>query len=208
MAIGVKGRANVDAVPGESARQRLFDAAVVAFAEKGFHGTTTRDIATAAQMSPAALYVHHRSKEDLLHAISLAGHQQVLALCRDAVTACEAPVDQLQQFVGDFTRHHAVNHTMARIVNYELGSLTPEHRVEILEVRAEMNALMRDLVQRGADSGEFDVVAPAMTAAALLSLGIDVARWYDQRGGWSPDQVAEHYRILALRMVGAAPDPT
>lgn len=203
MAIGVNGRSASDAGPGESARQRLFDAAVESFAEKGFHGTTTRDIATAAQMSPAALYVHHRSKEDLLHQISLAGHLQVLRLCQSAIAAHPAPIDQLQALVTDFVRHHALNHTMARIVNYELSSLTAEHHVEIMDLRDQTDALMRDLVQRGADEGVFDVVSTSMTSAALLSLGIDIARWYDDRGGWTPDQVAEHYRVLALRMVGA-----
>ena len=50
---------------GEATRARLVEAAIAAFAEKGFHGTTTRDIAAAAGMTPAALYVHHRSSEDL-----------------------------------------------------------------------------------------------------------------------------------------------
>jgi AcrR family transcriptional regulator len=39
----------------EATRARLVEAAIAAFAEKGFHGTTTRDIAAAAGMSPAAL---------------------------------------------------------------------------------------------------------------------------------------------------------
>ena len=43
-----------------------------------------------------------------------------------------------------------------------------------------------------------------MTATALLSLGIDVARWYRDDAGWTPEQVAAHYRDLALRMAGAA----
>jgi hypothetical protein len=38
----------------------------------------------------------------------------------------------------------------------------------------------------------------------VLSLGIDVARWFRDEGRWSPEQVAEHYRQLALRMVGVA----
>ncbi len=46
----------------DSARVRLREAAIEAFARKGFHGTTTRDISTAAGMSPAALYVHYPSK--------------------------------------------------------------------------------------------------------------------------------------------------
>ena len=59
----------------ESTRDRLLAAAIEAFAAKGLHGTTTRDIAAGAGMSPAALYVHHRSKEELLFLISRAGHE-------------------------------------------------------------------------------------------------------------------------------------
>jgi hypothetical protein len=43
-----------------------------------------------------------------------------------------------------------------------------------------------------------------MTALAVLSLGIDVARWFRDEGRWTPDQVAVHYRLLALRMAGVA----
>ena len=81
---GVPRRAAGEGVEAD-ARTRLLAAAVAAFAAKGFHGTTTRDISTAAGMSPAALYVHHRSKEELLHQISLAGHERTLALVHRGV---------------------------------------------------------------------------------------------------------------------------
>lgn len=185
------------------ARSRLFNAAVESFAAKGFHGTTTRDIAAAAGMSPAAVYVHHRSKEELLHAISRAGHEQVLALVEAAVASSDDPVEALQRLVVDFAHHHAVHHTVARIVNYELASLSPEHLAEIMVMRRRMDSLVRDLVARGVEAGVFRTPSPSMTASALLSLGIDIARWYDESGGWTPEQVAEHHGLLALRMVGA-----
>ncbi len=63
---------------------------------------------------------------------------------------------------------------------------------------------MRDLLRRGVRRRAYFVTDdPAVTATALLSLGIDVSRWY-AAGGWSPDQVADHYAELALRMVGAS----
>ena len=62
--------------PVVDARTRLARAAVDAFATKGFHGTTTRDISIAAGMSPAALYVHHRSKEELLFLIAISKLQK------------------------------------------------------------------------------------------------------------------------------------
>ena len=203
MAIGVNARSSLSGAAGD-AKGRLFDAALHAFATQGFQGTTTRDISSAAQMSPAALYVHYRSKEELLHVISLSGHRDVLALCRAAVAAHSDPLRQLERLAVDFARFHALNHTMARIVNFELASLTPEHRAEVMALRSAMDALVRDVLRRGCEAGVFQVEHHAMTAGSLLSLGIDISRWYDENRGWTPDQVAEHHRVLALRMVGAA----
>ncbi|MGN6334172.1 MAG: TetR family transcriptional regulator [Motilibacteraceae bacterium] len=189
------------ALPG--ARERLVAAAVEAFAAKGFHGTTTRDIAAAAGVSPAALYVHHRSKEDLLHEISREGHLRTLALVREAAATSPDPVEQLRAVVRAFTAHHARNHTSARIVTYELSALSPEHLREISAIRRQIDAEVRQVVERGVAAGAFGTTNPRMTTLALLSLGVDAARWYRDEGEWSPEDVAEHYVELAMRIVGA-----
>ena len=190
--------------PPTDARTRLARAAVDAFAARGFHGTTTRDISAAAGMSPAALYVHHRSKEGLLFELAHAGHLRVLELVRASVARSDDPVTQLGDLVEDFVRDHAVAHTGARVINYELAALSEEHRAEILAVRHEIDLVLRDVVERGVAAGVFRTPDPHMTSLAILSLGIDVARWYRDEGRWTPDEVAAHYRLLALRMVGAA----
>lgn len=184
------------------ARDRLVAAAVEAFAAKGFHGTTTRDIASAAGMSPAALYVHHRSKEDLLYLISRSGHKATLQLVEEGVAGSPDPVEQLVAVVRAFTIHHARGHTRARIVNYDLAALSPEHLEEIAGIRREIEGQVRRVVESGVESGVFRTPSPRMTALALLSLGIDVARWYRDEGEWSPEDIADHYCELALRMVG------
>lgn len=189
--------------PPPDARTRLARAAIDAFATRGFHGTTTRDISTAAGMSPAALYVHHRSKEELLFELAHVGHVRVLELVRGSVARSEDPVTQLGDLVEDFVRDHAVAHTGARVINYELAALSEEHRAEILAVRHDIDVVLRDVVESGVETGAFTTPDPHMTSLAILSLGIDVARWYRDEGSWTPDQVAAHYRLLALRMVGA-----
>lgn len=187
--------------PRGDARDRLLHAAVEAFAARGFHGTTTRDIAAAAGMSPAALYVHHRSKEELLHRISRVGHEQTLALCEAAIAASTDPVAQLARLVEDYVRWHAVHHTTARILNYELGALSPAHRAEIDRLRSAIDALVRGVLERGVAAGVLATPDPAMTATAVLSLGIDVARWYREGRSWGPTDLALHYRGLVLAMV-------
>ncbi|RLV47764.1 TetR/AcrR family transcriptional regulator [Nocardioides mangrovicus] len=196
-----------DASRGEVTRARLLAAATTAFAEKGFHGTTTRDIAQAAGMSPAALYVHHRSKEELLHLISREGHLTTLRLVREAVASTEDPALALRRLVHDFAIHHAEGHTGARIVNQELAALSPEHLVEIRGIRDEIDSEVRRLVDRGVAAGRFDVADSRLAAAALLSLGIDLARWYREDVRWSPEQIAERYAEMALRLVGSAAGP-
>lgn len=187
---------------GDLTRARLLEAAVQAFGAKGFHGTTTRDIAAAAGMSPAAVYVHHRSKEELLHVISRDGHQTTLDLVRRA-GATGTPTERLTAIARDFGRHHAQGHTWARIVNYELEALSPEHREEIRGLRIAIEQELRAVIEDGIAAGEFDVPDVGMATNAVLSLGIDIARWYRDDGRWSPDDVGEHMALLARRVVGA-----
>ncbi len=187
----------------DGARGRLVAAAIEAFAAKGFHGTTTRDIASAAGMSPAALYVHHKSKEDLLYLISRAGHESTLQLVRESVATSTHPVEQLMAIVENFTAWHARGHTRARIVNYELSALSPEHLQEIAGLRRAIEQEVREVVETGVASGAFTTPDPRMTSLALLSLGVDVARWYRDEGDWTPEDIAAHYCELALRIVGA-----
>ncbi|MFF0636933.1 TetR family transcriptional regulator [Nocardia sp. NPDC004151] len=187
----------------DETRARLLDAAIVAFAERGFHGSTTRDITSIAGLSTAAIYVHHRSKEELLYQVSRAGHENTLARLRGALSTSDDPVEQLVAVMRDFAIDHARGHTGARVVNYELAALSPEHQGEIKDVRRVIDAEMRQLIERGVAAGVFDNPNPRMAAVALLSLGIDLARWYRDDGPLSPEEIGDYYVDLALRIVGA-----
>ncbi|MFI8423066.1 TetR/AcrR family transcriptional regulator [Streptomyces sp. NPDC085479] len=188
-------------VAPEAAR-RLLVAAVEAFAERGYHATTTRDIAGRAGMSPAALYIHYKTKEELLHRISRIGHDRALEILRAAELRDGAPSDRLADAVRSFVRWHAERHTTARVVQYELDALGPEHRTEIVELRRETEATVRRIIEEGVAAGEFDVADPSGTTVAVLSLCIDVARWFNVQGRRTPDEVGAFYADLVLRMVG------
>ncbi|MGP3984741.1 TetR/AcrR family transcriptional regulator [Streptomyces sp. KR80] len=185
------------------AARRLVIAAVQAFAERGYHATTTRDIAGRAGMSPAALYIHYRTKEELLFQISSVGHQLSLATLREAAAGEGGPAERLAAAVRSFVRWHAQHHTTARVVQYELGALGPEHYAEIRALRREVDGAMRSIIQDGVAAGDFDVPDVPGTTLAVLSLCIDVARWFKAEGRRTPDEVGDLYADLVLRMVGA-----
>ncbi|MFD0342766.1 TetR/AcrR family transcriptional regulator [Streptomyces sp. NPDC127117] len=189
-------------VTPEAAR-RLLVAAVDAFAERGYHATTTRDIAGRAGMSPAALYIHYKTKEELLHRISRIGHDRALFVLEAAADGGGTAAERLAEAVRSFVRWHAERHTTARVVQYELDALGEEHRTEIVELRRRSDAVVRRIIGEGVRAGEFDVPDVPGTTLAVLSLCIDVARWFNEQGSRTPDEVGELYAGLVLRMVGA-----
>ncbi|MGW0614847.1 TetR/AcrR family transcriptional regulator [Streptomyces sp. NPDC002788] len=186
------------------AARRLLIAAVEAFAERGYHATTTRDIAGRAGMSPAALYIHYKTKEELLHRISRIGHEKALEILRTASRREGSATDRLADAVSSFVRWHAGGRTTARVVQYELDSLGPDARAEILALRRLVDAEVRGIIEEGVRSGEFEVIDVHGTTLAVLSLCIDVARWFNVDGPRTPEEVGELYADLVLRMVGAA----
>ncbi|WP_165984382.1 TetR/AcrR family transcriptional regulator [Streptomyces sp. YIM 98790] len=199
-----QGADELAASAGHETAGRLLLAAVEAFAERGFHATTTRDIAQRAGMSPAALYIHYRTKEELLYQISVFGHQRAIRVLGDAARHGITAADRLAAAISAFARWHAEHHTRARVVQYELSALGEEHYAEILTLRRRAGDIIRDILEQGTAAGEFRVTDVRGTARAMMSLCIDVARWFDPSGSDSPEQLGRLYAGLALRMAGAA----
>ena len=73
---------SVRASEQEDARARLIDAAIKLFAEKGYEGTSVRDLATAAGVNVAAVSYHFGSKDELYH---------------EALRACLAPCGEMRE---------------------------------------------------------------------------------------------------------------
>jgi AcrR family transcriptional regulator len=186
----------------ESSRLLLLSA-LDAFLARGFHAATTREIAERAGMSPAAVYVHWKAKHDLLFEISRIGHRAVLDVVEQALE--QAPGDpevRVHSFVSAFATWHAENHALARVIQYEFKKLPRRQFRQIVEIRARFEELMRDELDGGVAAGVFDVTDLDGTTLAVLSLCIDLARWYEPSPEHSSAQaIGELYAGLVLRML-------
>ena len=202
MSISVRASAGA-AEPSSATAHRLLEAAAEAFADRGFHATTTRDIASRAGLSPAGVYVHFASKEELLYQLSREGHEVARDLLVAAADAAASPTEALRAIMGTFSRWHAEHFRVARIVQYEFGNLTPEHRDAVLGLRKQIDAVVRDVVTAGVASGEFHVEDVPDTTLALMSMAVDVARWYDPEIKRTPEAIGDAYADLGIRLVTA-----
>lgn len=180
----------------------LLTSAVRCFAANGYHATTTRDIAAGVGLSPAALYVHFPSKELVLFEIMRTAHERALAYVKDpSVDEAASAAERLAAIVSRHTTWHARYHVAARVSQYELAGLTPGHYDEIIQVRHQTNDVFRATVEQGMAEGAFAPGDVNRLVRGMLSLSIDLVRWYRLDGPDSPEQLGDFYAGLALRMV-------
>src|ERR1700722_12151714 len=139
---------------GQRTRQAILDAALQVFAEKGYFGSSLRDIATAVGVRESALYNYFPSKEALFEALILAD-QQSKAECLSAVMA--DPITDvrvtLTRFVVLALEQFATPHQqqLFRILMSDGIRLARDSRINLFERmsggQARLHELMRQLVQ-------------------------------------------------------------
>jgi AcrR family transcriptional regulator len=200
--VGAQSAALWAGIESESSR-RILLAALAAFAQHGFQAATTREISEGAGMSPAAIYVHYKAKSDLLYEISRIGHQSVLDEVEGALRDAPAdPEQRVRSFVAAFAKWHADHHVVARVIQYELKSLPRAQLRRIALVRNRFEELLGAELRAGVDAGAFDIPELEATTLAILSLGIDLARWYHPSADHkTSDEVGRLYADLVARMI-------
>jgi AcrR family transcriptional regulator len=189
-----------DVTPDSS--RRLLLAALDAFATLGFAGATTREIAARAHMSPAAVYVHYEAKLDLLQDILEVAYEALLDAVTDAVDGVEGAGRRLRVIGEALAAWHACNHTLARVAHAELQALPEDRAATVDRQRRRLDALVRAELRRGIAEDGFSVPDMRGTTLAILSLGIDLSRWYSPRQrGLGVEELAKLHGELVVRMV-------
>lgn len=189
--------------PQTPSRQRLLVVALGCFAERGFHGTSVRDLARALGIQPASVYSLVSSKEHLLAELVTLGHSAHAAAVEQAVERSgPRSADRLTAFMHAHVEVHARWPMLAVVSNNELPSLPVDLAQPGLVLRRRVSHLLQEIVQQGARDGEFDVPDTVLVVAALGAMGMRVAAWFDGDER-EIERVASVYATLALRLVSA-----
>jgi TetR/AcrR family transcriptional regulator len=109
---------------------RILRAAERAFARRGLAGTRVREIAQAAGVNPATLYLYFPSKQALYQAVLDRGFRPVIEWVEsfDASPSAAERRSALERLVGDVLRHLAGRPYLSRLVYHEAisgGELLP-----------------------------------------------------------------------------------
>ena len=183
--------------------RRILLAAATAFAERGFHATTTRDIAAQAGLSPAALYVYFRSKEEVLHQIVASTLDFTVEVVATEANRPGSPADRLSGLVQVLTVWTTYNSQVGHVVLYQTSALSPEHLTDITAKQRRVSQLVRQVIVDGISTRDFDIDDPGAAAIAILSLCLDVPRWYHPGHRLTPQKLGDFNAAAALRIAGA-----
>ncbi len=187
----------------EGTAGRILGEALRLFAEKGFAGTSIRDLANACGIRSASLYSHFPTKEHMLAELARIGHEEHHArLSAAASSSGPDPAARLRAVVRAHVLAHAQYPLLAIVADNELHALSPELAAPITALRDAGRRLLLTILDDGLSRGVFDVPDSYLALTAISGMGMRVANWYGPDAPYTPDHVADSYAEFALRLAG------
>lgn len=191
--------------PGEDvARDSILLAAYDAFAERGFHGTTIREISRGCGLSVPGIYHHFPSKEAILATAVRRTMDDLIEVVAASVERERTPLEKLDAFVRTYVLYHTERQIESFVANAELRGLSEGQRAEIVGKRDDLEAMLRTIVTSGMNAGVFRVTWPAEVCRAIFGMCTAVAAWFRPSGGsLSGSEVAERYVAIVRDCLNA-----
>ena len=173
--------------------ERIKRAARKLFGRKGFEATTTREIATAADIGAGTLFLYAGTKEDLLVLIF---REEIGRVVADAFATMPARplLDQVLHLFGAMIALHERDRGLARVFVRELPFVA-DRRHGVAEMMTTIYAGIANLVEQAKSRGELRADVPASRLAHSL-----FALYFFQLQRWlGGDPINSRQRDEALR---------
>lgn len=196
-------RKRADADADGNRRRQLLRASARLFREKGYDGTSVRDIAQATGMQSGSWVYHFATKQDILEAVMHEGLVEALARIEAIAAAQLAPRAKFERLV----RAHldtllGPGQDFIPVVLYEWRSLEPPSRRKIKVLLKRYEAIWQDVIaalqQEGAWPGRTQIDGLLLFGALNW-----IARWYDGRGKLDVEALAQQCIAFFLRETAA-----
>lgn len=195
-------RKTADELEDGNRRRELLTAAAKLFRRKGFHATSTRDIAAAAGMQSGSPFYHFPNKGALLFAVMEEGMRTAIARQHRALEAAglaQPPAKRLRVLVRNhFDVLLGPGSDFIPVMLYEARSLNPRQRRAIADLQSEYETAWTPALQALHASGKLkaDVKLARLLIFGALNWS---AQWYDRRQGASLDDLADAALALFIR---------
>jgi len=185
-----------------NSREDVIAAAGRLFAERGYEGTSMRDLGGELGLFGSSLYSHIGSKQDLLVEVVRRGAGLFEASAARALNLPgETGAEHLRVLIAGHLDVMLDHRDDVRTFLNEARSLDAAHRAAIVDARNQYEQAFRSVLKEGVADGSFrDDLDPALGAIFLLSILNAVDRWFSDAGRISRAQLVDE--ILGFAMLG------
>lgn len=188
----------------EMKREAVLRTAIALFNDRGFHATALDDVARALNVTKPTIYYYFRNKDEILFEGLRRGIDEIRA---GGLAAEQRGGDAMERLCA-YLRAYAIVVTtdfgicVTRTADHELSTAA---RARFRAGKREIDAALRRIVEDGMREGTIAAGDPRLVTFTLLGALNWIARWYDPRGGLSPEDVAD--QCVATLVRGLAPRP-
>jgi TetR/AcrR family transcriptional regulator, cholesterol catabolism regulator len=185
-----------------SRQAELLAAAAKLFSERGYHGTTVRDLADALHVQSGSLYAHISSKEDLLWRIVQEVDQLIVA-CTEAVSQELPAEEQVKQLVQSHLAliEEARPYITVYLRDWEL--LSSERKEESRTARRVYKNRLQQVIEAGVAQGVFWVEDARLATIFAITTVNMIFQWFRSEGPLSLEEISEQYITYILRALGS-----
>lgn len=133
--------------------QRILEAAVAVFAERGFHNSRVADVAARAGVADGTIYLYFKNKEEILMAAINSAFDGFMKHARTEIAGIASPVDKLRRLAYLHLEALSSNRNLAIVFQMEL-----RQSVRFLEAFSHQQmvayfGLVRECIREGQQSG-------------------------------------------------------
>ena len=169
------------------------------FAERGYHGTSMRDLGRELGLLGSSLYAHVESKQDLLVEVVEEGARLFQASAEMAMAGGGSPSDQMARLIAGHVEVVLENRDVARTFLNEARMLDQAHRSRVIAARDGYEAVFREVIASGTSDGSFRADAdPKLSAIFVLSVLNALERWYRTDGPAGPEELVAELQSFVL----------
>lgn len=184
------------------AREAVLAAATRLFGERGYAGTTVRDIARAVGILPGSLYAHIDSKEALLLEIIEGGVDRFNAAVDETEARGLPPEAALREVIRRHMGIVADDPQRTLVVFHQWRFLGDAHRPRLLAKRRHYEDFFLRTMRAGCDAGAFDPTLNAKVAVLGILGALNwTPEWFSPAGPATSDEIAAEIADGLLRGV-------
>lgn len=193
--------------PRRAANQRrrapqIIEAAARVFAERGFHGATTQDIADALGIRQASLYYYFPSKEAALELVCLKGVEGFLEAGKAIAAGLGSARERLILLINSHLSPLIDRRDFVKVFLNERQHLPPESRRRIGRWSRGLERIFEDIIKEGIAKGEFRPdLDPRMATLAILGMCNAVSNWFRKENA-PISYIAGEFARLAMDGLG------